>query len=153
MSFMVLGYLIGIIAIPNYLTQQKALMLSALGGLVTVAALLVSDPQSESISALLWGWSGISTISNPVALVALLGLSNALVWPTIWPLALEGLGKFTAQGSALLIMAIAGGALLPLAFGSLSDLLQNTQSAYMVLIPCYVFILYYAAKGHTKRSW
>ena len=153
MSFMVIGYLIGIVAIPKYLSQQKALMLSALGGLATVIALLFSDPQSESISALLWGWSGVTTIANPVALVALLGLSNALVWPTIWPLALEGLGKFTAQGSALLIMAIAGGALLPLTFGSLSDLLHNTQNAYAVLIPCYLFILYYATSGHTKRSW
>ena len=153
MSFMVIGYLIGIVAIPKFMSQRQALMLSALGGLLTVLTLLWSDPQSESISALLWGWSGISTIANPVALVAMLGLSNALVWPTIWPLALKGLGKFTAQGSALLIMAIAGGALLPLTFGSLSDFLQNTQSAYAVLIPCYLFILYYAMSGHTKRDW
>ena len=51
-----------------------------------------------------------------ITFVALLGLANALVWPTVWPLALEGLGRQSAQGSALLIMGIAGGALLPLLF-------------------------------------
>ena len=153
MSFMVLGYIIGIVGIPKYFSQQKALFFSALGGVTTITLLLFSSPESSMISRVLWGWSGIATIPDPVALVALLGLSHALVWPAIWPLALEGLGKFTAQGSALLIMAIAGGALLPLLFGQMTTLGGNMQFSYVITIPCYLFILYYAVKGHTIRKW
>ena len=101
----------------------------------------------------LWGWSGIATLPNSLTFVALLGLANALVWPTIWPLALEGLGKFTAQGSALLIMGIAGGALLPLLFGKVAHFGGDMQFAYAIGVPCYAFILYYAFKGHKITKW
>ncbi len=153
MTFMVLGYLIGVVAIPKYLSQEQALTFSAIGGFFTVTALLLSSPEHSYIATLLWGWSGIPLIPDPVALVAILGLSHALVWPAIWPLALQGLGKFTAQGSALLIMAIAGGALLPLIFGQVSTMLESMQSAYFIMLPCYLFILYYALRGHKTTRW
>ena len=153
MVFMVLGYIIGVVGIPKYLSQEKALTYSAVGGFVTIIALVFSSAESSSISTLLWGWSSIATIPNPVALVALLGLSHALVWPSIWPLALSGLGKFTAQGSALLIMAIAGGAILPLIFGQMTEIGGDMQFSYIITIPAYLFILYYAIKGHTVKKW
>ncbi len=87
-----------------------------------------------------------------VTFVALLGLANALVWPAIWPLAIHGLGKFLKTGSAMLIMAIAGGAILPLIWGGLSDM-YNTQLAYWILIPCYIFIFLFAFKWHKKTAW
>ncbi len=153
MVFMVLGYLIGVTAIPKYLSQERALIYSAVGGALTITALLFSSPESSSIANVLWGWSGIATVPDPVALVALLGLSHALVWPSIWPLALKGLGKFTAQGSALLIMSIAGGALIPLVFGQATQLGGDMQFAYAITLPCYLFIFFYAFKGHKIRSW
>jgi glucose/galactose transporter len=153
MVFMVLGYLIGIVAIPKYLSQERALIYSAVGGAATIIALLFSSAQSHVISQLLWGWSGVNTVPDPVALVALLGLSHALVWPSIWPLALRGLGRFTAQGSALLIMSIAGGALIPLVFGQAVQLGGDMQFAYAITLPCYLFIFFYALKGHKIRSW
>jgi fucose permease len=73
------------------------------------------------------------------------------MWPAIWPLAIAGLGRFTKVGSSLLIMGIAGGALLPLLFGRLADLI-NPQQAYWLLVPCYLFIWYYAAAGHKRRK-
>lgn len=152
MVFMVIGYCIGVICIPRYISQQKALAGSGLSGALCIVALVVSDPQSSGISQLLWGWSGIAIIPDPIFFVALMGLCHALVWPSVWPLALDGLGKFTAQGSALLIMGISGGALLPLAFGGLSEAI-GLQSAYWVALPCYLFILFYAIKGHKMRHW
>jgi len=152
MVFMVMGYLIGVAFIPRYLSQEKALIGSALAGIVLLGGVVLGSSDSHSISSFLWGWSGIATLPDTVSFVALLGLANALVWPTIWPLALEGLGKYTAQGSALLIMAIAGGALLPLLFGKIAQL-SDMQLAYLVGIPCYLFILYYAIKGHKVTSW
>jgi len=88
-----------------------------------------------------------------VLCIAILGLANAIMWPAIWPLAIDGLGKFTKTGSAWLIMMIAGGAILPLVYGSLSDLLHSSQKAYAIMIPLYAFVLYFAMLGYKKKTW
>jgi len=153
MMFMVFGYLIGVFCIPNYLSQQCALVASAIAGILCVFGIIFSSTDSYTIAEILWGWTGIMVIPNPVTFVALMGLAHALVWPSVWPLALKDLGRYTAQGSALLIMGIAGGAILPLVFGKIAESNQNIQSAYWIAIPCYLFILFYAVKGHKMRSW
>ncbi len=153
MVFMVISYLVGVFFIPKYLSQEKALIGSALLGILFLFGVAFSSTTDSSLSELLWGWSGVATLPNSVSFVALLGLANALVWPTIWPLALEDLGKHTAKGSALLIMAIAGGALLPLAFGKIAALSGNMQGAYLYGVICYLLILFYALKGHKMRVW
>lgn len=152
MSFMVLGYALGVALIPKYLSQERALMGSALFGILFLLGVVLSS-QSHGISEVLWGWSGIRTLPNTVTFVALLGFANALVWPTIWPLALEGLGGRTAQASALLIMAIAGGAILPLIFGKISHISGDMQSTYLMGMISYLFILLYALKWHKIKSW
>ncbi|WP_297443271.1 sugar MFS transporter [Sulfurimonas sp.] len=144
MSFMVLGYLIGVFFIPKYLSQEKALILSALSGIVLLLGVAFSSVTGSHI---------ITGIPDSVAFVAILGLANALVWPTIWPLALKDLGKHTAKASALLIMAIAGGALIPLVFGKIAQITENMQEAYLLGIVCYLIILFYALKGHKLQSW
>jgi MFS transporter, FHS family, L-fucose permease len=129
LTFMLLGYMVGIVTIPKYISQAAALKVCALLGIAfTILAVLTSGYTS-------------------VAFIVLLGLANSLMWPAIFPLAIDGLGKFTKTGSALLIMAIAGGAILPLLYGKLSES-WNTQQAYWIMVPCYLFILYYAMKGH-----
>ena len=153
MGFMVLGYVAGIVLIPRMLSQPRALALSGLAGLVCVAGAILSSPGSHAITDRLWGWTGAATIPDPVVFVALMGLANALVWPTVWPLALQGLGRFTATGSALLIMAISGGALIPQLFGWLAGATGNLQVAYVVAAPCYLMILFYALRGHRVRHW
>lgn len=153
MSFMVVGYLLGMIAIPKYISQSGALLLSALVGGLCIFGVVFSSIDESGITQLLWGWAGVPILPNSVFFVSLMGLANALVWPSIWPLALDGLGKFTAQGSALLIMGVAGGALIPLAFGRLSLMIGEMQLAYIICLPFYLFILFYAAKGHKIRSW
>lgn len=131
---MIIGYIIGVITIPKYIKQEKALTFSAILGLLLSLAAIFTKGYSS------------------VACIALLGLANAIMWPAIWPLAIDGLGRFTKFGSALLIMAIAGGALLPLIYGRLVDAF-NAQQAYWLLIPCYIIIWYYAAIGHKRRAW
>jgi len=153
MVFMVFGYLVGVAFIPKMLSQEKALIGSALVGILFLFGVAYSSSTSHEISEILWGWSSIPTLPDTVTFVALLGFANALVWPTIWPLALEGLGHYTAKGSALLIMAIAGGAILPLAFGKVAQITGDMQSAYLVGIVCYFFIFMYGVKWHKKSSW
>jgi len=153
MVFMVISYLVGVFFIPKYISQEKALIGSSILGVTLLIGVAFSSTTSSTISEVLWGWSGVATLPDSVTFVALLGLANALVWPTIWPLALEDLGKHTAKASALLIMAIAGGALLPLAFGKLAQLSGSMQEAYFYGIICYGVILFYALKGHKMRTW
>lgn len=129
LACMLVGYVIGIIAIPKYMSQATALKICAwLGVVFTVGAVLTNGFVS-------------------VAFIALLGLANSLMWPAIFPLAIDGLGKFTKIGSALLIMAIAGGAILPLVYGWLSEI-TTSQQAYWIMMPCYLFILYFATTGY-----
>jgi glucose/galactose transporter len=125
----IIGYTIGIIAIPRYISQSNALKICAvLGTILTIAA--ISSPKMIS-----------------VAFIASLGMANSLIWPSVWPLAIEGLGKFTGIGSSLLIMGNLGGALVPLLYGRLADIM-DPKIAYFILIPCYFFVLYYAIWGY-----
>lgn len=169
LTAMLVGYVIGIITIPKLLSQQRALQLSALVGAaftVGIAAIDVdrmitmpimdlsqlkglfsSEPMGELI---VW-----ATVPMSVAFVALLGLANALVWPAIWPLAIDGLGPATKTGSALLIMAILGGALVMPIWTLLAgpDAATSAQNAYWLCLPCYLFIGWYAIKGSRMRAW
>ena len=130
---MIIGYFVGIVTIPKYLTQENALKISALLGItLTFIALLTTGFTS-------------------VLFISLLGLANALIYPAIWPLAIEGLGRFTKIGSSLLIMAIAGGAVLPLLYGFLSDKFAPRE-AYWIIVPSYLIIYFYAQFGHLIRK-
>ena len=129
MIAMIIGYTTGVIVIPRYISQSKALRICAILG-IALTGLAVISPRYIS-----------------VVFIALLGMANSLIWPSVWPLAIEGLGRFTRIGSSLLIMGNLGGALLPLLYGRLADIV-NPQMAYLVVIPCYFFILYYAVAGH-----
>jgi FHS family L-fucose permease-like MFS transporter len=147
MAFMVIGYLCGLIVIPRFLSQEKALSVSAVIGLVLSLLIVFSVPIATGVSYYLWHWSGLPLLPNIITYIAALGFANAIVWPAVWPMALKGLGQYTERGSALLIMAIAGGAILPIIYGLLSGLIGG-QSAYWMMLPCYLFILFYALKGH-----
>ena len=125
----ILGYAIGIIVIPKYITQVRVLQICAILGIILTIAALASPGMAS------------------VVFIALLGLANALIWPSVWPLALDGLGRFTRIGSSLLIMGNLGGALVPLLYGRVADIV-NPQQAYIIVIPFYLFILYYAVWGH-----
>jgi fucose permease len=147
---MILGYLVGIVFIPKYLSQVNALRIcTILGVIFSLGAIFTPSHLVFSMSFIdIMTFKSIELVLPVTVLfVALLGLANALVWPAMWPLALNGLGRFTKTGSAMLIMAIAGGALIPLLYGKLAvDF--STQSAYWICVPSYLIIMYYAFFGH-----
>jgi len=133
LAAMILGYIIGIIGIPKYFSQENALKTSAIIGVIfTIAAMFTHGYIS-------------------VLFIALLGLANALMWPAIWPLAIAELGRFTKIGSSLLIMGIVGGAIIPPLYGWLVEKM-NPSHAYFIMIPCYLFILYFAVSGFKVRK-
>jgi glucose/galactose transporter len=147
MITMLIGYVFGIMLIPKVVSYHTVLTLSAiLGTVFTFSAMLV--PVTLTITL------PLVNIQLPVTVlfVALLGLANSLIWPAIWPLAIHNLGKFLKLGSALMIMAIAGGAVLPLLWGYFSDI-SSAHNAYWMLIPTYLIILYYSLYGFKVRYW
>ncbi len=143
---MVFTYALGIVLIPKYISQAFALRASAILGIILTFLIV------------------FTTGFTSIIFVAALGVANALVWPAVWPLTLEGLGKFTKTASALLIMAVAGGAIIPPLYGrfvdnkamdlvtqGLSEIEATAQAAtsgYWILLPLYAIILYYAIAGH-----
>ena len=114
LGFMVLTYIVGAILIPKVISQKVALVGSAVLGVVFTICITITE--------------GFTS----VIFVALLGVANALVWPAIWPLAINKLGKYTKDGAALLIMAIAGGAVISPLYGvfvgSQKDSMVGAQS-------------------------
>ncbi|WP_282030471.1 sugar MFS transporter [Winogradskyella eximia] len=147
---MVATYALGVFLIPKYVKQKTALVISAVLGII--------------FSMLILSTSGFTS----VLFVAALGIANALVWPAIWPLTLDGLGKHTKTASALLIMAISGGAIIPPLYGRIVDsskheliasgineaeaLATASTESYWILIPCYALILFFAIWGHKMRG-
>ena len=129
---MLAGYVIGIFTIPKYITQQGALKIAAIIGIL--------------FSFLAFFTTGYTAILY----ISLLGMANAIMWPAIFPLAIYKLGSFTQTGAALLVMGIVGGAIVPLLYGTLKDSfhLANQLAFIVCVLPCYSYIWYYAVKGH-----
>jgi fucose permease len=129
---MLVGYVVGIIAIPKYIKQNQALIISSILGVIFAFLALLTN----------------GFIS--VMFIAFLGLANSLMWPSIWPLAITELGRFTKIGSSMMVMAISGAAVLPLLYGRIADI-STPKTAYWIVIPIYLFVMFYAIYGHKVR--
>ncbi|MRI40818.1 sugar MFS transporter [Stenotrophomonas maltophilia] len=127
---MLVGYVVGLLLIPKVVSQSRYLTISAVLGVVFC----------------LGAWATHGYVS--VAFVALLGFANAMMWPAIFPLAIRGLGRFTETGSALLVMGIAGGAIIPQLFAVLKQHIDFQLVFVLLMVPCYLYILFYSVVGH-----
>lgn len=141
LAAMLVGYVVGILTIPKIMSQDKALRISAILGIIFTLGAFLTDGNLA------------------VTFIALLGLANALMWPAIFPLAIDKLGKFTKIGSALLVMGIAGGAVVPQIYSGLfnrdgllgflhSSSIDFREAFLYCMLPCYLYILYFALAGH-----
>lgn len=126
---MIGGYFLGILLTPKYISQETALKICAVLGILFTIGVLATTGMTS------------------VFFLAALGFAHSIMWPAIWPMSLKGLGRHTKRGAAFLIMGIAGGAILPLLYGALGDSM-NLQTAYIIMIPCYLYILYFSISGH-----
>jgi FHS family L-fucose permease-like MFS transporter len=137
------GYLIGITLIPKFISQVNALRICTILG--TIFTLLIIFAKGD------FNFLGHETDVS-IWFVVLLGLANSLVWAGIWPLALDGLGRFTKLGASIMIMGLCGNAIMPLFYGHFADV-YDLRQAYWVLLPCYLYLVFYAVKGHKLRKW
>ncbi|MDX5339411.1 MAG: sugar MFS transporter, partial [Cyclobacteriaceae bacterium] len=134
LAFTILGYLIGISLIPKVISQVNVLRIcTLLGTILTLLIVFTSGPIP------FWGM----TVDISILFVVLLGLANSLVWAGIWPLALDGLGRYTKLGASIMIMGLCGNAIMPMIYGYFADL-YTVKLAYWVLFPCYLYLVFYA---------
>lgn len=137
------GYVIGIITIPRFIRQVNALRIcTLLGSLFSLGIILAPG------TITLFG----HTMPVSFWFLVSLGLPNSLIWAGIWPLAMDRLGRFTKAGASLLIMGLCGNALMPLVYGYFADSF-SLREAYWILLPCYLYLLFYAVYGHKIRRW
>lgn len=137
------GYFIGVITIPRFISQRQALLTCTILGLALSFCVFLFSGE-----VVIFGHHTDISIWFLVAL----GLPNSLIFANIWPLALKGLGRFTKIGSSIMIMGLCGNAITPVIYGHLADL-YNVRTAYLILIPCYLYLIFYAAYGHTIKNW
>lgn len=137
------GYFLGILLIPKYLSQKRAFQICCIFGLIFSLGVVLSD-----VDLTLFGHEANLSIWSLV----LLGLPNSLIYAGIWPLSIRGLGRFTKIGSSLLVMGLCGNAILPLVYGYFADLFSVKQ-AYWVLVPCYLYLIFFAVYGYKIEAW
>ena len=137
------GYILGIICIPKYISQVNALRFCTLLGALLTLLIQFANGQVTFLN---------HTADLSIWMVVLLGFANSLVWAGIWPLALDGLGKFTKLGASVMIMGLCGNAIMPLFYGHFADV-SDERLAYWVLFPCYLYLVFYAFKGYALRKW
>ena len=138
-----IGYILGIIVIPKYISQKNALIICTVLGLFLSFGVVFAD-----FNVTLFGHQANASIFFLNAL----GFPNALIYAGIWPLSIHGLGKFTKTGSSLLIMGLCGNAILPLVYGHFAEI-YDLRIGYWVLIPCFLYLVFFAVKGHKITSW
>lgn len=137
------GFLAGIVLIPKFINHLNILRLCTTSAIILTLLFFAIRGQVTFLG---------HTTNLSIWFLVLLGLSNSLMWSAIWPLALNGLGKFTKMGGSILIMGLCGSAIVPIIYGYLADQ-YNTHLAYWVLFPCYLYLAYYAYYGYRVKYW
>lgn len=139
----IVGYLIGIAGIPRFFSQETALRVCTIMGLAFSVLIILARGNVTFLG---------HHVDISIWFLVLLGLANSLVWASIWPLAIDGLGRFTKLGASVMITGLCGNAIMPLIYGYFADL-YSLRAAYLVLIPCYLYLVFYAIYGHKIRKW
>lgn len=137
------GFLSGIVLIPKFINHLNLLRVCTTSAVVFTLLFFMVHGQVKFLG---------HTTDLSIWVLVFLGLSNSLMYSTIWPLALNGLGRFTKMGGSILIMGLCGSAIVPIIYGYFSDR-YNPHAAYWVLLPCYIYLVYYAYYGYRIRTW
>jgi MFS transporter, FHS family, L-fucose permease len=137
------GFLLGIVLIPKVINHLNILRICTTSAVILTIFFFLVSGQVTFLG---------HTVNLSIWFLVLLGLSNSLMWSAIWPLALNGLGRFTKMGGSILIMGLCGSAIVPIIYGYLADQ-YNLHLAYWVLLPCYLYLVFYAFFGYGIKSW
>lgn len=137
------GFLLGIVLIPKFINHLNVLRICTTSALILSVVFFLVKGQVTFLN---------HTADISIWILVMLGLSNSLMWSALWPLALNGLGRFTKMGGSILIMGLCGSAIVPIAYGYFADL-YSSNAGYWVLLPCYVYLVFYAYRGYKVNTW
>ena len=143
LAMAIVGYFMGIAVTPRFISQTTLLQIVTVLGAVLSLLIVYAKGEVTFLG---------HTADISIWFITLLGISNSLTWAGIWPLALDGLGRFTKVGASLMIMGLCGNAILPMVYGYFADG-YGLREAYWVLFPCYLYLIYYAVYAHKIRKW
>lgn len=143
LAMAIVGYFMGIAVTPRFISQTNLLRIVTILGAILSLLIIYAKGEVAFLG---------HTVDISIWFIVLLGVSNSLTWAGIWPLALDGLGRFTKVGASLMIMGLCGNAILPMVYGYFADG-YGLREAYWVLFPCYIYLVYYAVYGHKIRKW
>ncbi|PRD48107.1 sugar MFS transporter [Sphingobacterium haloxyli] len=143
LAMAIAGYFMGIAVTPRFISQTNLLRIVTVLGVILSLLIIYANGEVTFLG---------HTVDISIWFIVLLGISNSLTWAGIWPLALDGLGRFTKMGASLMIMGLCGNAILPMVYGYFADG-YGLREAYWVLFPCYLYLVYYAVYGHKIRKW
>jgi FHS family L-fucose permease-like MFS transporter len=127
-----IGRFIGFVALRQIKAQRALAFVSLVASLLVIATIATHGHIAM--------WAIVSC-----------GLFNSVMWPCIFPLSLKGLGRFTSQGSGILVTMVVGGAVIPEIQGLLADKFDYQHSFAIVLL-CYLYILFFALRGHRNLN-
>ena len=144
LAFTLIGYCIGIVTIPRFLSQRTALVICTLVGLVLSVCVVAIDVPMDYFG---------HRVSSSLVFLNLMGLPNSLIYAGIWPLSIHGLGSNTKLGSSLLIMALCGNALMPQIYSLVATQMDSLRLGYIILIPCFLYMVFFAIKGYKINRW
>ena len=137
------GFLSGIVLIPRFISHLNVLRICTTLAIVLTLLFFIVQGQVTFLG---------HTADLSIWVLVIMGLANSLMYSTIWPLALHGLGRFTKMGGSILVMGLSGSAVIPLIYGYFADHYDN-HVAYWVLLPCYMYLVYFAWYGYRVRNW
>jgi fucose permease len=137
------GFLLGIVLIPKFINHLNVLRVCTSSAIILTLLFFTLQGQVTILG---------HTTDLSIWFLVMLGLSNSLMWSAIWPLALNGLGRFTKMGGSILIMGLCGSAIIPIIYGYFADH-YDPRLAYWVLLPCYLYLVFYAFHGYRVRNW
>ncbi len=137
------GFLMGIVLIPKFINHLNILRICTASAIILTLGFFMARGQVTFLG---------HTANLSIWFLVILGLANSLMWSAIWPLALNGLGRFTKMGGSILIMGLCGSAIVPIFYGYFADL-YNPHQAYWVLMPCYIYLVFYAYYGYRMKNW
>lgn len=143
LTMTLIGYLLGILLIPKVITQKKMLQICTIAGLLFSLCILFVSGHVRIL--------GLDTDAS-IWFICLMGIPNAMIYAGIWPLAIRDLGRWTSLGSSLMVLALCGNAFSPVIYGLIADS-WGLRMGYIIFIPCFLYMIFYAFYGHKIERW
>jgi FHS family L-fucose permease-like MFS transporter len=145
---MLIGRLLGGTLGGKFSAKTQLTFVSVLALILVVAGIFIPSTISVSMPVFKADISfGLQVVPLSVLLFVICGLCTSIMWGSVFNLAVEGIGKYTAMGSGIFMVMVVGGGVLPLIQGLVADLTMSYMASYWVVAAGLIYMLWYALAG------